>query len=103
MLLHFMSFNFFAVQNRSTMTYLPRSKTRLPRNARLAPRKKIAMFMGSECVIEKMRGKTDMMNSVYAGCATGAAFGMKQGPSAACFGCVGMAAFSAAMDKLMGH
>lgn len=61
------------------------------------------MFMGSECVIEKMRGKTDMMNSVYAGCATGAAFGMKQGPSAACFGCVGMAAFSAAMDKLMGH
>lgn len=62
-----------------------------------------AIFMGSECVIEKMRGKTDMMNSVYAGCATGAAFGIKQGPQAACAGCLGMAAFSAIMDKIMGH
>lgn len=62
-----------------------------------------AIFMGSECVIEKMRGKTDMMNSVYAGCATGAAFGIRQGPQAACFGCVGMATFSAIMDKVMGH
>lgn len=63
----------------------------------------LAIFMGTECVIEKMRGKSDMMNAVYAGCVTGAAFGIKQGPQAACMGCVGMATFTAVLDKIMGH
>ncbi|CAM9556117.1 unnamed protein product [Chrysoparadoxa australica] len=62
-----------------------------------------AIFMGSECVIEKMRGRHDMMNSVYSGCVTGAAFGLKQGPGATCAGCIGMAAFSVVMDAIMGH
>jgi mitochondrial import inner membrane translocase subunit TIM22 len=44
-----------------------------------------------------------MMNSVYSGCVTGMAFGIKQGPQAACAGCLGMAAFSAVMDAVMGH
>ncbi|CAM9735951.1 unnamed protein product, partial [Choristocarpus tenellus] len=62
-----------------------------------------AIFMGSECVIEKLRAKHDMMNSVYAGCLTGAAFGIKSGPQSACIGCIGMATFSAAIDAFMGH
>jgi import inner membrane translocase subunit TIM22 len=62
-----------------------------------------AIFMGSECVIEKMRAKQDMMNSIYAGCVTGAAFGIKSGPQAAAFGCAGMAAFSGVIDLVMGH
>lgn len=62
-----------------------------------------AIFMGTECVIEKVRGKTDIMNPVYAGCVTGATFGIKQGPQAACIGCAGMAAFTVVIEKIMGH
>ncbi|KAG5175089.1 mitochondrial import inner membrane translocase subunit TIM22 [Tribonema minus] len=62
-----------------------------------------AIFMASECVIEKMRGKHDMMNSVYGGCITGMAFGIKAGPKEAVGGCLGMAAFSAVIDAVMGH
>lgn len=39
-----------------------------------------AIFAGSECVIEKMRAKHDMYNSVYAGCFTGGVLAARAGP-----------------------
>lgn len=62
-----------------------------------------AMFAGSECVIEKVRAKHDIYNSVYAGCATGGALAHKAGPKAMCAGCATFAAFSALIDKMMAH
>lgn len=44
-----------------------------------------AMFAGSECVIEKVRAKHDIYNSVYAGCATGGALAHKAGPKVRAF------------------
>ncbi len=46
---------------------------------------------------------TDVMNSLYAGCITGATFGAKSGPQAMCLGCGGMAAFTLVIDRIMGH
>ena len=62
-----------------------------------------AMFAGSECVIEKMRAKHDIYNSVYAGCFTGGTLAARAGPQAACAGCATFAIFSALIDKFMGH
>jgi hypothetical protein len=61
------------------------------------------LFAGSECVVEKYRGKTDMVNSVTAGCFTGATLAYGNGPRAMCAGCAGFAAFSAVIDKVMGR
>ena len=44
------------------------------------------IFSGSECVIEKARGKEDVWNQVLSGCVTGAAMQAKQGPQAAAIG-----------------
>eukprot|EP00339_Tiarina_fusa_P014787 CAMPEP_0117064086 /NCGR_PEP_ID=MMETSP0472-20121206/44745_1 /TAXON_ID=693140 ORGANISM="Tiarina fusus, Strain LIS" /NCGR_SAMPLE_ID=MMETSP0472 /ASSEMBLY_ACC=CAM_ASM_000603 /LENGTH=219 /DNA_ID=CAMNT_0004784061 /DNA_START=225 /DNA_END=881 /DNA_ORIENTATION=- len=52
------------------------------------------VFGGSECLVEKYRGKHDVWNSVASGCITGAALQAKSGPSAAAVGCGGFAAFS---------
>lgn len=52
--------------------------------------------------MEKARGKHDAYNAVISGCGVGAALSAKQGPQAACFGCVGFAAFSAVMEVVMG-
>ncbi|GKZ00111.1 hypothetical protein MPSEU_000964500 [Mayamaea pseudoterrestris] len=60
------------------------------------------IFGGSECLVEKYRGKSDMWNSVYSGCITGAALQAKSGPQAAAFGCGGFAVFSLIADKVMG-
>lgn len=38
------------------------------------------VFSGVECVVEKIRGKHDVLNSVGAGCITGAGLAMSQGP-----------------------
>eukprot|EP01089_Gocevia_fonbrunei_P014356 TRINITY_DN3919_c0_g3_i1.p1 TRINITY_DN3919_c0_g3~~TRINITY_DN3919_c0_g3_i1.p1 ORF type:complete len:215 (-),score=43.11 TRINITY_DN3919_c0_g3_i1:72-716(-) len=62
-----------------------------------------ALYSGIECVIEKKRGKADIYNAVYAGCATGGLLGIRAGPTAACFGCAGFAAFSAGIELLLGH
>jgi import inner membrane translocase subunit TIM22 len=59
------------------------------------------VFSGSECIIEKYRGEKDVWNSTLSGCVTGAAIQAKQGPVAACMGCVGFAAFSVVIDKVM--
>jgi mitochondrial import inner membrane translocase subunit TIM22 len=61
------------------------------------------VFGGSECLVEKFRGKHDVWNSVASGCITGAALQAKQGPQAAAFGCGGFAAFSLVIDSVMGN
>merc|ERR1712087_860971 len=52
------------------------------------------VFGGSECLVEKYRGKHDIWNPVMSGCITGAALQAKAGPQAAAVGCGGFAAFS---------
>lgn len=61
------------------------------------------VFGGSECLVEKFRGKHDVWNPVMSGCVTGAALQAKAGPSAAAMGCGGFAAFSLVIDSFMGH
>jgi import inner membrane translocase subunit TIM22 len=61
-----------------------------------------ALFGGVECVIEKYRAKHDVWNAALSGCVVGATLSAKQGPAAACFGCVGFGGFSLVVDKLMG-
>lgn len=61
------------------------------------------VFGGSECLVEKYRGKHDVWNPVISGCITGAAIQAKQGPQAAAMGCGGFAAFSLVIEKVMGQ
>jgi import inner membrane translocase subunit TIM22 len=61
------------------------------------------VFGGSECLVEKFRGKHDVWNSVASGCITGAAMQAKSGPQAAAIGCGGFGAFSLVIDSFMGH
>lgn len=60
------------------------------------------VFGGSECLVEKYRGKHDVWNAVFSGCVTGAAMQAKQGPQASALGCGGFAAFSLVIDTFMG-
>ncbi|KAL2220419.1 putative mitochondrial import inner membrane translocase subunit [Thermoascus aurantiacus ATCC 26904] len=60
-----------------------------------------ALFSGTECCIEGLRAKNDLANGVAAGCITGGILGAKGGPGAAAAGCVGFAAFSAAIDAYL--
>ncbi|CAB9496090.1 membrane translocase subunit TIM22 [Seminavis robusta] len=60
------------------------------------------VFGGTDCLVEKFRGKHDVWNSVASGCITGAALQAKQGPHAAAVGCGGFAAFSLVIDTVMG-
>jgi len=60
-----------------------------------------ALFSGTECCIEGLRAKNDLKNGIAAGCITGGLLGAKAGPQAAAVGCVGFAAFSAAIDAYM--
>ncbi|KAJ1461776.1 mitochondrial inner membrane translocase subunit Tim17/Tim22/Tim23/peroxisomal protein PMP24 [Pelagophyceae sp. CCMP2097] len=72
-----------------------------------------ALFSGVDCVVEKARGKHDVLNGGLSGCATGAILAAKQGPQAAgigetgasviltTLGCAGFAAFSIAIDAVM--
>ena len=60
------------------------------------------VFGGSECLVEKYRGKHDVWNSVVSGCITGAAMQAKQGPQASAAGCGGFAVFSLVIDSFMG-
>jgi hypothetical protein len=61
------------------------------------------IFGGTDCLVEKYRGKHDGWNSIVSGCVAGAAIQAKAGPQSAAFGCAGFAAFSAAIDAFMGH
>jgi Tim17/Tim22/Tim23/Pmp24 family len=60
-----------------------------------------AVYSGTECCIEGLRAKSDLTNSVAAGCLTGGILARNAGPQAAALGCGGFAAFSAAIDAYM--
>ena len=60
-----------------------------------------ALYSGTECCIEGYRAKSDLYNSVSAGCVSGALLAYKAGPQAAALGCAGFAAFSTAIDAYM--
>ncbi|KAI9209885.1 mitochondrial import inner membrane translocase subunit tim22 [Polychytrium aggregatum] len=62
-----------------------------------------AVFSGSECIIESYRAKNDIYNGVSAGCFTGAVMSARAGPQAMVGGCIGFAAFSAAIDYWIRH
>lgn len=57
-----------------------------------------AIFSGSECCIESYRAKNDIYNGISAGCFTGGALTLKNGPKSMVLGCLGFSAFSAAID-----
>jgi import inner membrane translocase subunit TIM22 len=60
-----------------------------------------SIFSGTECAIEGLRAKNDIYNGVAGGCITGGILARKAGPQAVAVGCVGFAAFSAAIDAYM--
>ncbi|KAF1967476.1 mitochondrial import inner membrane translocase, subunit Tim17/22 [Bimuria novae-zelandiae CBS 107.79] len=60
-----------------------------------------AIFSGTECAIEGLRAKNDLWNGVAGGCITGGVLARNAGPQAAAVGCLGFAAFSAAIDAYM--
>jgi len=60
-----------------------------------------AIFSGTECCIEGYRATNDLTNGIAAGCITGGVLAAKAGPQAAVVGCLGFAAFSAAIDSYM--
>ncbi|KAL7144711.1 hypothetical protein ABFS83_07G030600 [Erythranthe nasuta] len=59
------------------------------------------VYSASECVVEKVRAKHDITNTVVAGCVTGGAISARGGPKAACVGCAGFAAFSVVIEKFL--
>jgi len=59
------------------------------------------LYAGSECMIEKFRGRHDLENAVYGGCATGAVLAAKGGVKAAAASCAGIAAFSGVIEYFM--
>jgi import inner membrane translocase subunit TIM22 len=60
-----------------------------------------AIFSGTECAIEGLRGKNDLYNGVAGGCITGGILARNAGPQAVAVGCAGFAVFSAAIDAYM--
>ena len=62
-----------------------------------------AVFVYSECMCERIRGKHDMWNPIIGGCAAGAALSAPtKSATAMAGGCAMFAAFSAAMEVFMG-
>ncbi|KAG6631161.1 hypothetical protein I3843_13G060200 [Carya illinoinensis] len=59
------------------------------------------VFSAAECAVEKARAKHDTTNTVVAGCVTGGVISAKGGPTAACAGCAGFAAFSVLIEKFL--
>jgi import inner membrane translocase subunit TIM22 len=59
------------------------------------------VYSAVECTIERERGVQDITNAVYSGCVTGAVLAVQAGPQAMGFGCLGFAAFSAIIEKVM--
>lgn len=61
------------------------------------------LFAGSECVVEKARGRTDVYNGLVGGCAAGAMMSYKGGALGMLVGCTGFAAFSLVIELITGH
>lgn len=61
------------------------------------------LFSGFECAIEKYRARTDIYNTMTAGCLSGAVLAKGTGPKGMLVGCAGFAAFSSAMEHFMAH
>lgn len=61
------------------------------------------VYSSLECVIESLRAKHDIYNSVSAGCVTGGSLSYKLGPKSAALSCLGFAAFSSAVDLYLGR
>jgi len=59
------------------------------------------LFSSSECVIAKFRGKSDLRNTLYAGCFSGAVLARGGGFWTMGLGCAGFAAFSLAIDYFL--
>jgi mitochondrial import inner membrane translocase subunit TIM22 len=59
------------------------------------------VYAATECAIEGLRAKNDLMNHTASGCITGAWLGRNAGPQAALVGCVGFSAFSTAIEAYM--
>lgn len=59
------------------------------------------LYGGSEGIVEKYRGKHDLMNAVAGGAFTGAAMAWRSGPGAMAGGAVFIGAFSFAIDYYM--
>lgn len=58
-----------------------------------------ALYGTSECLIEGVRAKHDIVNAVLAGCVSGGVLAMSSGgPGAVGMGCLGFAGFSAAIE-----
>eukprot|EP00456_Euglypha_rotunda_P057550 TRINITY_DN47619_c0_g1_i1.p1 TRINITY_DN47619_c0_g1~~TRINITY_DN47619_c0_g1_i1.p1 ORF type:complete len:116 (+),score=9.65 TRINITY_DN47619_c0_g1_i1:116-463(+) len=62
-----------------------------------------ALYMAIECPVEKFRGKSDITNSVVAGCAAGGLLACRGGPMATVFGCASFGAFSGAIEYYQSH
>jgi mitochondrial import inner membrane translocase subunit TIM22 len=60
-----------------------------------------AMYSMTECVIEGLRGKSDLWNGISAGGVTGGILARAGGPQAVMIGALGFAAFSGAIDAYM--
>lgn len=60
-----------------------------------------ALYATTECVVEKYRGKSDLMNPLIAGCISGGLLASRAGFTATAMGCGGFAAFSVGIDWLM--
>eukprot|EP01098_Paradermamoeba_levis_P007646 TRINITY_DN3177_c0_g1_i1.p1 TRINITY_DN3177_c0_g1~~TRINITY_DN3177_c0_g1_i1.p1 ORF type:complete len:158 (+),score=30.50 TRINITY_DN3177_c0_g1_i1:33-506(+) len=59
------------------------------------------VYGGIHCGVEKYRAKTDLQNSLFAGCLSGAVLACRAGPQGMAFGCAGFAAFSVAIDYFL--
>ncbi len=59
------------------------------------------LFSGFECAIEKYRARTDIYNTMSAGCLSGAVLAKGTGAKGMLVGCAGFAAFSSAMEHFL--
>lgn len=59
------------------------------------------LFSAFECTIEKYRAKTDIYNTMSAGCLSGAVLARGTGPKGMLIGCAGFATFSSAMEYFL--